>query len=91
LLPDGINMLPKDITTPFVIYRDVFRGQCQDSGGDSYLEISLEQPAGDKRPPPPYHFSAIEGALGLDLYDYNLKLDDLLEVVQQQATAAAGK
>ena len=91
LLPDGISMLPKDITTPFVIYRNVFRGQCQNMNGASYLEISLEQPAGDKRPPPPYHFSLIEGALGLHLYDYNLELDDLLALVQLQAAAAAGK
>jgi hypothetical protein len=91
LLPDGIDQIPKDITTPFVIYRDVLRGNCKYVNGASYLEISLEQPSGDQRPPPPYHFSAIEGALGLHLYDYNLELDDLLEVVRLQAAAAAGK
>jgi hypothetical protein len=91
LLPDGIAALPKDITTPFVIYRDVFRGECKNVNGASYLEISLEQPTGDQRPPPPYRFPAIEGALGLHLYDYNLELDDLLEMVRLQAAAAAGK
>jgi hypothetical protein len=42
----------------------------------------------DPRPPPPYRFSVIEGALGLHLYDYNIELDDLLEMVQLQAKAA---
>ncbi len=91
LLFDGINQLPSDITTPFVIYRDVFRGECKNVDGASYLEISEELPDGDKRPPPPYRFSLIESALGLHVYDYNLELDDLLELVQLQADAAAGK
>lgn len=91
LLPDGIGKLPKDITTPFVIYRDVIRGACTNSMGESYLQISLEQAPGDQRPPPPYHFALIEGTLGLHLYDYNLALDDLLELVRLQAAAAAGQ
>jgi hypothetical protein len=88
LLPDGIDKLPKDITTPFVLYRDVLRGECKYVAGASYLEISLEMSSSDPRPPPPYRFSVIESALGLHLYDYNIELDDLLEMVQLQAKAA---
>jgi Protein of unknown function (DUF3089) len=88
LLPDGFDKLPKDITTPFVLYRDVLRGACKNTDGASYLEISLDMSSSDKRPPPPYRFSVIESALGLHLYDYNIELDDLLEMVQLQAKAA---
>jgi hypothetical protein len=89
-LPDGLDKLPKDITTLFVLYRHVLRGTCQNVNGASYLEISDAQPAGDPRPPVPYHFAIVEGALGLHLFDYNIELDDLLEIVKLQA-AAAGK
>jgi hypothetical protein len=88
--PDGIGKLPKDITTPFVLYRHVLSGACRNANGASYLEISDQQPAGDLRPPVPYHFAAIESALGLHLFDYNIELDDLIELVKLQA-AAAGK
>jgi pimeloyl-ACP methyl ester carboxylesterase len=85
---DGRDQLPADLTTRFVVYRDVFRGECKMMNGASYLEISLELPPDDKRPPPPYHNAAIEGALGLHLVDYNLELGDLIETARLQAMAA---
>jgi hypothetical protein len=84
--PMGIDKLPPGITTPFVIYRDALRGQCKNANGFSYLEISTDMSAGDLRPPPPYHFPTIEGTLGLHLMDYNLELDDLIEIVRLQGT-----
>ena len=87
--PTGLDKLPSDITTPYVLYRDVFRGTCKVSPqGTSYLEIALEQPADDKRPAPPYRSPGIEAALGLHLVDYNLPLDDLLQIVRLQTAAA---
>jgi hypothetical protein len=86
--PQGIDTLPPGITTPFVVYRDALRGECKNVGGFSYLEISLQTPAGDKRPAPPYRYPAIEAALGLHLVDYNLEMDDLIETVRLQAAAA---
>jgi pimeloyl-ACP methyl ester carboxylesterase len=85
---DGFDKLPPDIQTPFIVYRNVFRGECKASDGASYLQISLQTPAGDMRPPPPYHSAAIETALGLHLVDYNLELDDLIDTVRQQAETA---
>ncbi|MET0343728.1 MAG: DUF3089 domain-containing protein [Polyangiales bacterium] len=86
---DGFDKLPKDITTPFLVYRDVFRGACKVSPlGHSYLEVSLEQDADDPRPPPPYRNARTEAALGLHVMDYNLQLDDLIEAVRLQAAAA---
>lgn len=88
LAPEGIDKLPSDIETPFVLYRDVFRGECKNENGFSWLEISLEFEAGDPRPPPPYRSTLIEKALGLHLMDYNLELDDLIEAVRLQIEAA---
>jgi hypothetical protein len=86
---DGSDKLPKDITTPFVLYRDVFQGACKHKDGFDYLEISLAQPPGDRRVPPPYRNAALEGrGFGLHLMDYNLVLDDLIQAVTLQAQAA---
>jgi hypothetical protein len=84
LAPDGIEMLPTDVTTPYFVFREVLRGQCQNKNGASYLEISLDRPADDKRPLPPYRKPAIEAALGLHLVDYTVELDDLIDAVELQ-------
>jgi len=89
LSPDGFDALPKDVTTPYIAYRDVFRGVCQTTPTHSYLEISLETAAGDLRPAPPYHSMGIEAALGLHLADYALEMDDLIQAVRLQAAAGA--
>lgn len=85
LAPDGIDKLPDDITTPYVVYRNVLRGECKQKDGYSYLEISLHMAEDDKRPEPPYRKPAIEAALGLHLVDYSVELDDLIDAVQLQA------
>jgi hypothetical protein len=86
---DGSDKLPKDIATPYVLYRDVFSGACVNKNGFDYLEISLTMPKGDPRVPPPYHNAAIEGrGFGLHLMDYNLALEDLIQAVSLQAQAA---
>jgi hypothetical protein len=82
---DGFAALPTDIDTPFLVYRGVFHGACKQAEGASYLEISSDQAADDKRPPFPYHSGPIEAALGLHLVDYNLELDDLITAVRLQA------
>ncbi|HET6338613.1 MAG TPA: DUF3089 domain-containing protein [Polyangiales bacterium] len=86
--PQGVDLLPAGIQTPFVLYRDVLRGECKNAAGFSYLEISLHMLAGDLRPPPPYRFPTVEASLGLHIVDYNLELDDLIETVRLQAAAA---
>jgi len=86
--PQGIELLPPGIQTPFVVYRDALRGECKNSGEFSYLEISLQMKPGDLRPAPPYRFPAVEASLGLHIVDYNLELDDLIETVRLQAATA---
>ncbi len=80
--------IPEDVATPFMIYRDTFRGQCVKRDGSSYLEISVDPDEGDQRPPPPYSTTLIRTiGMGLHLVDYNLPMGDLLEMVAQQAEA----
>jgi hypothetical protein len=86
---DGFDKLPKDFTTPYLIYRNVFRGACKTTeSGFSYLEVSLDMPANDPRPPPPYRNARTEASLGLHVLDYNFQLDDLIEAVKLQAASA---
>ncbi len=77
------------IETPFVMYRDYLRGACVEREGRSYLEVSLDRPAGDERMLPSYRNPTLEAVgFGLHLVDYNIALDDLIEAVELQAKAA---
>jgi hypothetical protein len=82
----GLEPIPSGVTTPYLLYRDVFDGECVRRNGFSYLNISLQLMPGDQRPEPPYH-SVVEPGFGLHLVDYNLPLDDLIDAVTQQAAA----
>jgi pimeloyl-ACP methyl ester carboxylesterase len=86
LAPDGADKLPTDLETPFLVYRDVFRGTCKRTDMYSYLEIAAELAPGDMRMPP-YRYPSIEASLGLHLLDYALEMDDLIEAVRLQAAA----
>lgn len=86
--PDGLAAAAEGVKTPFLLYRDVFRGACKRAAPYNYLEISLELPEGDRRPAPPYRFPKIEAALGLHLLDYALEMDDLIDAVRLQIKAA---
>jgi hypothetical protein len=77
---------PPKVGTPFVLYRDMFQGNCVVKNGYSYLEITFLGKTGDPRGTPPYINSGAESiGFGLHLVDYNLPLTELLEVVKQQA------
>lgn len=80
---------PMDATTPFMLYRDYFRGQCVNKDGFSYLELSINKSADDQREVPPYRNPALEmTGWGLHLVDYNPSIDELIELVSSQAAAA---
>ncbi len=80
--------IPEGITTPFLIYRDVFRAECAKGDGTSYLSISVDQDPDDQRGIPPYRSALLQSiGFGLHLVDYNLMLDDLVDMVGQQAAA----
>jgi hypothetical protein len=82
----SLEPIPAGVTTPSLLYRNVFHGECVHRNGFSYLEISLQRAPGDQRAEPPYH-SVVEPGFGLHLVDYNLPLDDLIDAVSQQAAA----
>lgn len=81
--------MPADAKTPFLIYPDMFKGQCKTTAdGINYLEIALAKAADDVREPPPYRSSTVESiGGGMHLMDYNLEIEDLLELVTEQARA----
>jgi hypothetical protein len=84
--PDGFPGVAAGVTTPFTLYRDFFRGECVHASGAHYLEVSVDEAAGDQRTVPPYRSSLTESiGFGLHVSDYNLPLDDLLEAVKLQA------
>jgi hypothetical protein len=86
LAPDGADKLPSDLDTPFIVYRDVFRGTCKRTDMHAYLEIASELEPADMRMPP-YRYPSIEPALGLHLLDYAFPMDDLIEAVRLQAAS----
>jgi hypothetical protein len=83
------NMIMTDAGTAFVLYRDAFQGNCiVDQNAYSYLQIKLLVQPGDPRGTPPYrNLSAESIGFGLHIVDWNLPMQDLLEVVKAQAQA----
>ncbi len=85
----GSSTPTPDAGTAFVLYRDAFKGQCVNQNGLSYLQITnLVQP-GDPRGKPPYQSTSAESlGFGLHLVDWNLPMQELIEIVGQQAAKA---
>ena len=82
------GFLPADLPTPYMLYRDFFKGTCVNQGGYSYLEIAINKSADDVRQNPGYRNPALESTgWGMHLVDYNLELDDIIEAVRLQAAA----
>jgi DUF3089 family protein len=78
-----------DASTPFLLYRDAFQGQCINDGGLSYLQITSLLQASDPRGIPPYVSTSAEAiGFGLHLVDWNLPMDELIGIVSQQAAKA---
>lgn len=73
------------VETPFVVYREYFRGSCERKDGVSYLAISEQRTSNDARMPP-YRNPVLDAVgFGTHLVDYGLALEDLLEAVTRQA------
>jgi len=77
------------VDTPFLLIRDILRGECVRKEGRSYLEVSYEPERDDVRSMPNYRNPLLESlGFGLHLVDYNIALDDLIEAVRLQAAAS---
>jgi hypothetical protein len=74
------------VETAYALYRDLFRGKCVYENGQSYLEVSIDPQPTDTRMLPAYRNQLLESiGFGLHLVDYNIPLDDLIEIVSLQA------
>jgi hypothetical protein len=74
-----------DAGTAYLLYRDAFMGNCVAKHNAHYLEIQKLIDAGDPRGMPSY--ASLPG-FGLHVYDWHFPMDDLIDVVSQQAAAA---
>jgi len=80
---------PAGVTTPFILYRDYFDGECVREAPFSYLEVAKAPSSDDQRAAPSYRNKTLEmGGWGLHLVDFNIELDDLIDAVDMQAKAA---
>jgi len=75
------------ITTPWVTYPDLYKGECRDEGGASWLQVTPTPASGDTRP---VVTEQIGPTWGLHLVDVNIAFDDLVDVVRQQAASYTG-
>jgi hypothetical protein len=74
-----------DASTAFVLYRDAFHGNCVYQNDLSYLQITDLVEAGDPRGQPPYVSTSAEAlGFGLHLVDWNLPMEDLIDIVALQ-------
>lgn len=80
---------PSDIETPFVVYREMFRGKCKTSDKYRYLEYELLTPASDPRGVPPWRHTLVDSlGFGTHLVDFNIAMDDLIGAVSAQIEAS---
>ena len=76
---------PPGVTTPFVLYRALLKGQCAVMDGRHYLSVSSTAGADDVRKPM-YRVPILEQiGFGLHTVDYNIALGDLIALVRKQA------
>ena len=78
-----------DAGTAFVLYREPFKANASTTNGVSYLQITDLVKPGDPRGKPPYISTSAESlGFGLHLVDWNLPMQDLIDIVAQQAAKA---
>lgn len=76
----------KNVTTPYVRYRDLYTGRCAYDGAYHYLEITqAPDPAGLR--PPPFDISGwmFGGKLGTHIGDMQFTQGDLIELIRRAA------
>ena len=74
-------------TTPWLFYPDLYTGTCESVDGADWLNIDTTGIDGDNRP---VVYPTLGPASGLHLFDVNLALGNLVELVRQQAAAFKG-
>jgi len=70
--------------TPWLAYPGLYTARCESSGGANWLQVDTTNIPGDERP---VVSQTLGPTWGLHLYDVNLALGDLVDLVRQQAAA----
>jgi hypothetical protein len=73
---------PPSVPTPWVATPGLYTAQCVSSGGANWLQIDTTDIAGDQRQ---VVFETLGPTFGLHLFDVNLALGNLVDLVRQQA------
>jgi pimeloyl-ACP methyl ester carboxylesterase len=76
--------VPPLAATPWVSYPDLFTAQCENVGGASWLQVTDVRKPGDTRPK---LRDALGPTWGLHVYDGNIALGNLVDIVRSEATA----
>jgi hypothetical protein len=75
------------VPTPWVASPGLYTAHCESSGGATWLQIDTTGIAGDKRQ---VVYPTLGPGWGLHLFDVNLALGNLVDLVRQQAVAFQG-
>jgi hypothetical protein len=78
---------PPSTATPWLSYPDLYTGTCESVDGADWLNIDTTGIDGDNRP---VVYPTLGPTWGLHLFDVNLALGNLVELVRQQAAAFRG-
>jgi hypothetical protein len=83
--PIGL-VLPQapSVPTPWVASPGLYTAHCENSGGASWLQIDTTDVAGDQRQ---VVYETLGPTFGLHLFDVNLALGNLVDLVRQQTAA----
>ena len=91
MFANAMSSAPQGVETPFILYPDAYTAECVTSEtepGVAHLAIVVEPAPDDGRDVPTLVDPVIEAlGLGLHLADWNLAMDDLLDLVARQAAA----
>lgn len=81
--PGFQRTIMEGLETPFFLYRNFFRARCSHTEAGSYLEIGTVPGEGDQRTIPiPLEEIPLFDVAGLHMLDYNLALENLIELVR---------
>jgi len=76
----------KGVSTPFVLYRDLYSGRCAEDGGYRYLEITQSADPGKLRKPPMDITGWLWGTrMGTHIGDMQFTQGDLIELIRVRA------
>ena len=82
--PRGMGQVPSWVTTRWATYPGEYRATCERQSGASWLQVNHN--SGEWRP---VVFASLGQTWGLHVYDINLALGDLVDIVGKQARAYA--